>query len=256
MKKNLLVLLALIATSSLAAQVTVGSELIPNEGALLDVKEFATTNSQSDGSSTSTKGFNLPRVALQSASVLEPCATTNATNKENHVGLVVYNTTTNMELTSGFYYWNGENWIRMVTELPKNGINMVNLASVTKTKEGDLNGDGGVFLDFGTIKIPDDGSYAFNFRFYGHVRNVISATRAVYYISVWVGATLKDIAEINMFPTTDGPQTYSIALGSSFSAGDIVIFKLSHYIPQPYPWELHVGNDKVANRTSMIWWKL
>ena len=258
MKRSILLGLAIFLTIATKAQVTIGSELTPNTGALLDIKEFAST---STNLSTANKGFNLPRVSLQAANKLEPCATTNVTNNRNHTGMFVYNTTTNPELTPGIYYWNGVNWIRMVTELPKSQLNLLNLnVKAQATEDGLSNGSGGITLDIDTITIPDDGSYAFNFRLYGGI-DVPHTTpkRSIFYLSAWADGIMVDIAEINISTVKDITRyTYSVALGCTVNAGQKIVFKLSHIPSTPYPWEIEnlaVGQITAA-RTSMIWWKL
>ncbi|GHC65720.1 hypothetical protein [Ulvibacter litoralis] len=91
---NLLVYL-LIITSGIA-QVGINTTS-PANGALLDVH-------------SSNKGLLIPRVALSSTndtSTITPSAT---------VGLLVYNTVTAgalpIQVTPGFYYWNGTQWLR------------------------------------------------------------------------------------------------------------------------------------------------
>ena len=261
MKKSILLGLAVFFTIATKAQVTIGSGLEPNTGALLDIKEFAST---STNLSTANKGFNLPRVPLQAANKLEPCATTNVTNNRNHTGMFVYNTTTNVQLTPGVYYWNGANWIRMITEMPKSQLNLLNLQVNSITEEGLPDGSGGTILNFGTVIIPDDGSYAFNFRFYGTITDLPTTgiVRVVYYLSVFTDGVLQDTAEINIYPTniSSNRHTYSIALGCTATAGQNVTFKMSHMamssMVHSCPWVLETAPGNQANRTSMIWWKL
>ncbi len=84
------------------AQVTIGSENDPAEGALLDLKQNA------DGSST--KGLMYPRVALTSKTALTPMTGTPSA----HAGLVVYNTTASGDFTPGLHIWSGTEWMRLV----------------------------------------------------------------------------------------------------------------------------------------------
>jgi len=242
--------------STVYAQVTIGSDGVPNAGALLDLKEMASSNLI-----TSTKGLNFPRVALEDPNRLEPCATTNATNNASHRGLVVYHTD-NAVMAEGMYYWNGGSWRRLIDELPPavdNDINLQNLRTNSTTEGGGSNGAGGTVLDFGQVVIPENGSYAFNFRFYGSIDGmVVDPIRCVYYLSVWAdGEDIpRDIAEINIIVhrNTSLLCTYSVALGAYFRAGENVTFRMSHMSTAPYPWTLRSGNT--AARTSMIWWRL
>ena len=118
MKKNIIsklriftiTICSLCITSNVFPQVTIGSGLVPNKGALLDLKE----NNADDGGQTSTKGLGLPRVALVAIDKLEPCTDTNAKSKLEHTGLTIYNTTDNSAtaatLKEGTYFWDGNSW--------------------------------------------------------------------------------------------------------------------------------------------------
>lgn len=90
-------ILLTIASTDAKAQVTIGSGNQPNTNALLDLKE------NSDGSSI--RGFLLPRVALTALNSPAPMS-------EHTIGMVVYNTATTGNLTPGFYYNNGSQWVR------------------------------------------------------------------------------------------------------------------------------------------------
>lgn len=79
------------------AQVTIGSLQKPNGNALLDLQETGTT----------TKGLLLPRVALQSTSSFNPMSA--------HVqGMAVYNTATVNDVTPGYYYNDGTQWVKLL----------------------------------------------------------------------------------------------------------------------------------------------
>ena len=89
-------LLCLILATSGMAQVGINTAS-PANGALLDIKG-------------ANRGIMLPRVALTSTAdvtTITPSAT---------VGLLVYNTVTSgalpFQVTPGFYYWNGSQWLR------------------------------------------------------------------------------------------------------------------------------------------------
>lgn len=99
------------------AQVTIGSEIEPLEGALLDLKQGNPGYlSGGVGNETATKGFALPRVNLQAKQSLEPLATDSPENKKSHIGLTVYNlnnvsgTTQIGSLKKGLNVWDGEEW--------------------------------------------------------------------------------------------------------------------------------------------------
>ncbi|NDW08175.1 hypothetical protein [Dysgonomonas sp. 520] len=233
-------------------------------GSLAKIGSGTTFNSSAQIElSDANKGLLLNRVALTAANVKAPV--TNAV-----AGMMVYNTTSNAQVTPGVYYWNGVNWIRMVTEVPKSTLSLLNLTTHTASEVGTLNGDGGAVLNFGEITIPESGSYAFNFRLYGGIGNITETdeTRCVYYLSLrglnpqTEEDRLIDIAEINLYTFKQKAgkypykSTYSVALGGTFSAGDKVTFKISHPSTVPYPWALTAGGSHTAARTSLIWWKL
>lgn len=93
---SIFILSALLITSiSLNAQVTIGSDIAPNRGALLDLKEEYT----SGGGANSKRGLALPRVKITGKytlnDVIQGYDALTDTEKKNlsasHIGLVVYN---------------------------------------------------------------------------------------------------------------------------------------------------------------------
>jgi hypothetical protein len=91
-------MLLFIFVQELSAQVTIGSSIAPDADAILDIK-------QTD--STSTGGFLLPRVKLQSSVSAAPLSA--------HVaGMTVYNIATVNDVTPGYYYNDGSTWQRLV----------------------------------------------------------------------------------------------------------------------------------------------
>ncbi len=99
--KNLLLIhmMMLLGLSQIDAQVTIGSGNPPNTNALLDLKESGTT---------STKGLLMPRVALISTTSYAPMTA-------HEMGMTVYNTATQGDVTPGYYYNDGNKWIRVET---------------------------------------------------------------------------------------------------------------------------------------------
>lgn len=93
------------------AQVTIGSNIEPKNGVLLDLKEFNDATSQSGGRTT-TKGLLLPRVVLTTPNSLVdiPEANTAATPLQ-YTGLAVYNVGTVSTLSSGLNMWDGTKWV-------------------------------------------------------------------------------------------------------------------------------------------------
>lgn len=78
------------------AQVTIGSNQIPNANALLDLQQEGVTK----------KGLLLPRVALENTTSFAPMSA--------HVaGMVVYNTVKTGDVTPGYYYNNGSKWMKL-----------------------------------------------------------------------------------------------------------------------------------------------
>lgn len=93
------------------AQVTIGRDLAPKSGSLLDLKQ----NDNLDDNST--KGLLLPRVALEDVVKMGPCIQSDLVqeeDKKSHIGLTVYNVTDSLEveLCPGVYVWEGTRWIR------------------------------------------------------------------------------------------------------------------------------------------------
>lgn len=92
------------------AQVSIGSDIAPIEGALLDLKEHL------DGSSG--KGLMMPRVYLESPTSLQPIISKSASDyekqKDLHKGLTVYNLNQTDRLAIGEYYWDGNRWLKKI----------------------------------------------------------------------------------------------------------------------------------------------
>jgi uncharacterized protein (TIGR02145 family) len=106
-------------TTSLSAQVTVGSDITPSAATLLDLKSEQTagtlTNAMDTKNITSrTGGLLLPRVKLVATSTLEPFLTDAEAGdslKLRLAGLMVYNLTfTEDVFTQGVYTWDGTKW--------------------------------------------------------------------------------------------------------------------------------------------------
>jgi len=102
----------------LRAQVVIGSDSPPDKGVLLEIKE----NDNNGKQPTSDKGIGLPRVALSAPAVL---TVDDESEKNDYVGLMVYNTTNNAEIKPGTYCWTGSRWeqtIMVDTKGVKNSI--------------------------------------------------------------------------------------------------------------------------------------
>lgn len=116
---TLLLLLMCFLSLEITAQVTIGSGIAPNGGALLDLKEFdAGTQNE-----TAKRGMLYPRVELSDThrTDLHPMYNVagadylaNVANlKKNHTGLIVFNVTSSSFFTPGLYFWSGSEWRRM-----------------------------------------------------------------------------------------------------------------------------------------------
>ncbi|WP_419032456.1 hypothetical protein [Dysgonomonas gadei] len=115
---------------SLTAQVTIGADLEPNDGSLLQLKEKEEVTKDFNSS----KGLNLPRVRLSVKTSLYPMFLEKPANsasdpndpalgpndkyrsdsltlKASHTGLMVYNLTTTNNFNEGIYTWDGEKWV-------------------------------------------------------------------------------------------------------------------------------------------------
>lgn len=121
MKTNftfLLFSIAVLISTNLSGQVTIGSDKAPIAGGLLDIKENTSAGANANG------GLGLPRVNLTDKSNLFPMFTGD-TNYENntdqkkdtedalHTGLVVYNLNTDLceDIYPGVQVWDGKEWI-------------------------------------------------------------------------------------------------------------------------------------------------
>jgi hypothetical protein len=113
-----------IANTNLSAQVTVGSNLAPNKGALLDLKTRQMSTKPVAGAdqnnyTTESGGLLLPRVKLVTDNSLAPLLTSaeEASDSLKYLltGLMVYNISTvgslpTPSLFPAVYTWNGEKW--------------------------------------------------------------------------------------------------------------------------------------------------
>ncbi|MBK5722294.1 hypothetical protein JGH11_15565 [Dysgonomonas sp. Marseille-P4677] len=123
MKYLHLLLLLLFTCTQLQGQVTIGSGIKPNKGALLDLKEFETTESVKGGT-TATKGIMLPRVVLKSLDELT--MGDNVINNDTegtwkaHEGLTVFNVHEDLskKICRGVYVFNSSSWIKLGEPCP------------------------------------------------------------------------------------------------------------------------------------------
>lgn len=116
-RKQFLAAVLILFTPVISAQVTIGSDIPPEEAALLDLK---TQEATTDGGATTDKnggGLLLPRVVLDNQTDLTPFLTQGIMSddeysklKLRHKGLMVYNLALTNGFTPGIYNWNGERW--------------------------------------------------------------------------------------------------------------------------------------------------
>lgn len=118
------------------AQVTIGSDVPPRKGVLLDLKE----NDKKAKNPNSDKGLGFPLVTLSS---LKKLTIDDDSEKDNYAGVMVYNTTANAELSPGTYCWFGDTWKQVV--LVDNGGTDGNM----------LKSNGDYTYSWTTIKIPE-----------------------------------------------------------------------------------------------------
>lgn len=123
------------------AQVTIGSDAEPVQGALLQLKENENTGANS------TKGLAMPRVNLTVTDDLTDIISSPAAGyKEGHIGLVIYNINDlKYNFCHGLYVWDGDIWQPLFEQPP---VPALPYGSVT-----DIDGNIYKTLEFGTAGI-------------------------------------------------------------------------------------------------------
>jgi hypothetical protein len=105
-KLLLILLIVSVFVFQVKAQVTIGSNTLPNNGAILDVKN-------NDNAINANGGINFPRVLITNftpttdSDFAASIGATNSWDRQKHTGLMVYNTGTPV----GLHIWNGTRWI-------------------------------------------------------------------------------------------------------------------------------------------------
>jgi len=138
----ILFIAAVLFTSEVSAQVTMGSNQSANPGALLDLKE----NIPNANNTTSTRGLGLPRVKLTNKDNLYPMFETTPgsgvandqytsalkpTEDKVHTGLVVYNLNKCDGFGPGTYVWVGTEW------QPLAKVNVIQTPAISITTPSD-----------------------------------------------------------------------------------------------------------------------
>lgn len=112
------ILLNICSVSSFS-QVTIGSDVDPAKGALLDLKEFE----PKENNTTATKGLMLPRVRLQALTgdLNKTLGLAETVSNEVHSGLVVFNVADAdcPQFPTGVYVWNGNLWNGLGVDAPE-----------------------------------------------------------------------------------------------------------------------------------------
>lgn len=138
MKNNILkaiffLVLLFVMNNTLLGQVTIGSDKLAASGALLQLKEFDTTDAQSDGLSNTTKGLGMPRVELKALDGdlgLSMGVQGGSLDKTTHIGLTVYHVGDLCSpIAAGIYVWSGDNWQYLGGTVPRRDRASFNEAS-------------------------------------------------------------------------------------------------------------------------------
>lgn len=109
------VLLFLIKCTDVQAQVTIGADTPPLQGALLDLMQYDPDSN--NGGATSDKGLLMPRVELSSLGTFLPVSGDPAM----HIGLSLYNMKEDDPnyLCKGLYAWDGTQWQLLINRADK-----------------------------------------------------------------------------------------------------------------------------------------
>jgi hypothetical protein len=136
----LIVLISLLMGNILKAQNNVGigsSSFTPDASAGLEIR-------------FTDKGLLIPRVALTSTSSASPI-TSPATS------LLVYNTATTGDVTPGYYYWNGSQWVKFATGTGAGITSIGSGTSGTETSGSGLTFSANPITTTGTIALSNSG---------------------------------------------------------------------------------------------------
>lgn len=211
-------------------------------------------------------------------------------------GMLIYNTTDNVTLglTPSLYYFTDGEWIKLYTREVVSTIEYRDLFGGSDTRPETIPNGGSFIPEDGskahenpdqastmywtdptnpttygskTINIPEDGSYAFSFRFYSQIALKNADRRLVLYLwalkdDVGSTANILDGAEIDIpQPKKVGYYTYNITLAAECKAGDNISFRVGRpskfdsgtLIASP---TMTVGETPSPMRTSLLFWKL
>lgn len=121
-------IILLISKQWANAQVTIGADQQPNTNAVLDLV-------------SSSKGLLLPRIGLSSTTSQSPLAA-------HTVGMVVYNTSTTGDVYPGYYYNDGQKWLRLAIANTESIVNKTLNYTLTISDNTIISGNGA------TITLP------------------------------------------------------------------------------------------------------
>jgi len=230
------------------------------------------------------KGLLLNRVTLTSLTAKAPV--NNAV-----VGMFVYNTASNANVSPGLHYWDGSKWVKVGSESPPNTIKMYyQTRNIVGGPANGVNQSQMRSLQFSatgrshspvTIKLPESGSYAFNVKLYSNLCDKNTETVGsskptpsypgivIVYLGIWVNGTLQDVSEvfftIGKFATSNSvvsnANVSNVILGCTGKAGDTIDIRFGYYqlsIPEAdaVVSQGKTASNPISDRTSMIFWKL
>src|SRR5690606_11307825 len=155
MKKRLLTAALLLVGTATYSQVGIGT-LTPNNSAQLDVV-------------AKDKGILIPRVSLTSTTDVTTVANAKSNRYEN--SLLVFNTSTQNDITPGYYYWYVNKWMRIVNDDDVKALdtNTTNVSLTVVTDELVLKDSDGSEITFSlsdlniitTLVNNNDGTYTY-----------------------------------------------------------------------------------------------
>lgn len=205
--KNLVILVAFVMLAQISnAQVTMGSDLLPNKDAILDLQQDGETKA----------GLLLPRVALQESSSAAPMSA-------HTQGMAIYNTAKVKDVSPGYYYNNGTKWLKLFVDEDS----FFYMPTTTlPTDENDLTFANGKFtvdlhdiyqeqfsLSSATVVVSDNTA-----------KLPVYGSNALYYFITYFDNTVFDEVKVS----TSGILTYKIKAGFTYSDKTFmnIIFKV------------------------------
>lgn len=243
------VLIMCCLTIGMNAQVTIGSNKVPQGGSLLELKEY----DPRDDNETSDRGFIHPRVKLTNKSELYPMYSSTDANylakkdelKKSHAGLTVFNVNETSEFSPGLHIWSGKEWRRFESNpviKPEVGTLLCPSAAMTPAiyKAGEyfegiikmpyLGGNGGSYES----TAAEGGTPATNNLFIERIGGILGYGGGDILYRVY-GTPLADSPTTTTFPITFFNQTCDVTVGGGISSvnlrnleEDIVVNTLFH----------------------------